>query len=89
MRVQDMHMCEHCHKVKAQMSICSRCRHAWYCSPACQRAAWKAHRKTCTDVMRVLKESALDDGRPPFMAGMYTRVIVRVRSGSLSCVCIH
>lgn len=26
---------------------CSRCRSAWYCSTACQKADWKAHKKDC------------------------------------------
>jgi len=26
---------------------CSRCKRAFYCSPSCQKAAWKKHKKTC------------------------------------------
>jgi len=26
---------------------CSRCKHAFYCSPSCQKAAWKKHKKRC------------------------------------------
>ncbi|CAH1263608.1 SMYD5 [Branchiostoma lanceolatum] len=29
-------------------SVCSRCHRAWYCSPKCQKVAWKAgHKKIC------------------------------------------
>ena len=26
---------------------CSRCKNTFYCSPSCQKSAWKKHKKTC------------------------------------------
>lgn len=31
-----------------QRFLCVRCKHAYYCSEACQRAAWPTHRADCT-----------------------------------------
>ena len=38
--------CGHCGQ-KGARARCGRCRQAWYCGAACQRKAWKAHKKDC------------------------------------------
>jgi len=43
--------CDHCGASPDGVTgllLCAGCRAAWYCSPVCQRAAWKAgHKKVC------------------------------------------
>ena len=39
--------CSGCGKVLSEMKLCSRCRAVWYCSHACQRAHWPAHKRAC------------------------------------------
>lgn len=39
--------CECCGKRKSNLKPCARCRGAWYCNHACQKAAWKAHKRVC------------------------------------------
>jgi len=45
--------CDLCRKTPSESGVtnfnaCSRCQRAYYCSPECQRAAWKSgHKKTC------------------------------------------
>ena len=34
-------------KPNAKLSICSRCRSAWFCSTDCQKASWKEHKLNC------------------------------------------
>jgi len=31
----------------SEIKRCKRCQRVWYCSPACQRADWKIHKKVC------------------------------------------
>jgi len=31
----------------ATTKTCTRCKHTFYCSPSCQKSAWKKHKKTC------------------------------------------
>ena len=39
------HVCSYCKKISdAQLSACSACRSAWYCSGDCQKAHWKEHK---------------------------------------------
>ena len=38
-------LCERC--AGPAKTRCSRCQKAWYCSAACQRAAWATHRDLC------------------------------------------
>ena len=42
-------MCTGCgtHDPDSRMQLCARCRKARYCSPVCQRAHWKTHKKVC------------------------------------------
>jgi hypothetical protein len=41
--------CAHCGAQGAvELKRCSRCKRAAYCGAACQKAGWKAHRKTCS-----------------------------------------
>ena len=48
-------MCEACFTVAARMSTCRGCRNAWYCSTACQRAAWASgHKQKCRGVVATL-----------------------------------
>ncbi|KAJ1495319.1 hypothetical protein T484DRAFT_1762975 [Baffinella frigidus] len=39
--------CAHCGKQGGEFQRCSRCKQACYCGAECQRAGWKAHKKTC------------------------------------------
>ncbi|KAJ9623885.1 hypothetical protein H2203_005330 [Taxawa tesnikishii (nom. ined.)] len=39
--------CGHCGTVKTGLKACARCRKVKYCNHACQKAAWKAHKKEC------------------------------------------
>jgi len=45
-----MHQCACCAAQSPQMLQCSRCKSTTYCSPACQRAAWKKHKKSCQEI---------------------------------------
>ncbi|KAL7527528.1 hypothetical protein ACHAWF_002215 [Thalassiosira exigua] len=43
--------CGNCDKEETslhQFSICTRCKKEAYCSPMCQKAHWKVHKKQCT-----------------------------------------
>jgi hypothetical protein len=53
------HVCSGCGAEDAEVRFkkCSRCMAARYCSPECQRAHWKAHKKTCA--------AKKDDATPP------------------------
>jgi len=37
--------CDVCSSLPA--NSCARCKQAFYCSPSCQKTAWKKHKKTC------------------------------------------
>ena len=40
--------CNHCFSKKLQkLHRCSACKFAFYCSPSCQKAAWKFHKLEC------------------------------------------
>jgi hypothetical protein len=39
--------CNHCEGEFSQLSVCSSCHKAWYCSSTCQKADWKSHRLWC------------------------------------------
>lgn len=39
--------CSHCGAGGSKLQRCAKCRLAYYCSPACQRAGWAAHRPHC------------------------------------------
>ncbi|XP_078673916.1 protein-lysine N-trimethyltransferase SMYD5-like [Branchiostoma floridae x Branchiostoma belcheri] len=47
----DCSICTQCERKAPKdepFSVCSRCHRAWYCSPKCQKVAWKAgHKKIC------------------------------------------
>lgn len=74
-----MRMCESCCKVSRKLSSCARCRHAWYCSTACQREAWKAHKTCCAEV----NSAAQRCGRDPSIRALdllgYLRRVMHVR----------
>ena len=47
-----MDSCAHCGvqaPLGAELQRCSRCKQAAYCGAACQRAAWKGHKKGCAE----------------------------------------
>lgn len=39
--------CEVCHKTFKKIKTCGRCKRAYYCSVACQRADWPVHKLQC------------------------------------------
>ncbi len=42
--------CDACVAGGVKLSVCARCKLAWYCSEACQRAAWRGpggHKERC------------------------------------------
>jgi hypothetical protein len=39
--------CAECGVQSANCKMCSGCKRAWYCSGACQKTAWKAHKVAC------------------------------------------
>ena len=39
--------CAHCQKSGVKLKACSKCHAAQYCSTACQRAHWRAHKPAC------------------------------------------
>ena len=39
--------CSHCGTLKEGLKVCSRCEKTKYCNHACQKAAWKEHKKEC------------------------------------------
>jgi uncharacterized protein len=39
--------CASCEKSGVKLSACSKCHAVWYCSNACQRAHWRAHKPAC------------------------------------------
>lgn len=43
----DNKQCAQCGKISAQLKKCARCRDVAYCNHACQKAAWKGHKKHC------------------------------------------
>ena len=38
------------------MQTCNRCKHAFYCCAACQKACWKAHKFRCAYFKRSAEE---------------------------------
>ena len=38
-------MCDVCKTTTTK--ACARCKTSYFCSPSCQKAAWKKHKKTC------------------------------------------
>jgi len=40
-------ICAHCGKQGGGFRRCSTCKQTWYCGAACQKAAWKGHKKSC------------------------------------------
>jgi hypothetical protein len=39
--------CDNCGSEKPDLKVCSRCEKVKYCNHACQKAAWKKHKKVC------------------------------------------
>jgi hypothetical protein len=40
-------VCDNCGSDKPGLKACSRCEKVKYCNHACQKAAWKKHKKVC------------------------------------------
>lgn len=45
-------VCSQCEKTRSELGlnallVCARCQLTYFCSDACQRAAWKEHKKVC------------------------------------------
>ena len=76
-------MCEHCCSVARKMGSCKQCKHATYCSAACQTAAWKAHKPACASLAdpQLTTELGGDrDGRGTLLhAPLFLRETLRVR----------
>lgn len=70
--------CSQCGARDVKLARCGRCEVAHYCSPACQRAGWKAHKPQCRvpgehhvgDVVRLKLLRAR-----PCLNGQYARVL--------------
>ena len=43
-----MNSCASCKNQSADLLVCSRCKHTWYCGPQCQRAHWSTHKRSCS-----------------------------------------
>ena len=56
-----------CAKEEAS-SVCARCQTVRYCSRECQRADWKAHKKTCAAGQFVGRSSSSTANRSSFYA---------------------
>ncbi|KAF6249422.1 hypothetical protein COO60DRAFT_970657 [Scenedesmus sp. NREL 46B-D3] len=57
--------CGFCHKVPDKLELllrCSRCKHAWYCSQACQRSAWPQHKQECKKLQNLQNGAAARSG---------------------------
>ena len=52
------HFCGHCGVSDAatKLTRCIGCKRVWYCSPAHQKAAWKAHKPACKKVKKKKKK---------------------------------
>ena len=72
--------CAQCSTPGPKLSSCSKCKLAYYCSPACQKANWKVHKPQCRtqgdiregDVVRLLGQVAR-----PELNGQYVLVLSR------------
>ena len=51
-------MCAGCGERAAGLKLCARCRGVQYCGAECQRAHWRAHKKTCS-----VQAAALEDAK--------------------------
>jgi hypothetical protein len=44
--------CGGCGEMKRKMPKCSLCKLTRYCSPVCQKADWKEHKKGCKEICK-------------------------------------
>ncbi|KAL7692270.1 putative Zinc finger, MYND-type [Plasmopara halstedii] len=44
--------CDNCHAPSTNLAKCSKCRDVMYCSRACQKAAWKLHKRLCVKTVQ-------------------------------------
>ncbi|KAJ7876616.1 hypothetical protein B0H13DRAFT_2668595 [Mycena leptocephala] len=47
-RAQGKHACAVCGNVEHELRRCGKCKHASYCSKACQKADWSTHKFACS-----------------------------------------
>ena len=81
--VQSMRMCEHCAKVRPRMSVCVRCCCATYCSAACQKQAWPAHKAFCKELRDFAAEFNDPPGKLAWYPHLFCRVHLRVRASRI------
>jgi hypothetical protein len=53
--------CANCQKTGIKLRACSKCHAAQYCSTACQRAHWRAHKPSC-----ITPEDVYEDNRAKY-----------------------
>ena len=77
--VQNQRMCENCGAVSRAMQTCTRCKHAFYCCAACQKACWKTHKPVCTALKG--RAAELSPSRAPGVCFVrrYIPTVLRVR----------
>ncbi len=94
--------CDTCSAVGVRLNKCGRCHLAWYCSPECQRTAWRGpggHKELCKAegeyragdyVMVLVPGTAALVGKVEVRAGVpvcVSRPIVCVKAHDPFCVC--
>lgn len=52
--------CFHCKKEDLRLSICAKCRSAYYCSSECQRNNWPAHQGLCKRQANFMRHNDVD-----------------------------
>lgn len=63
---------------KQKLSVCSRCKRAWYCSAKCQKNDWKTHKPSCVKLHTFRSgDTALLKGltKSPTLNGILVQVI--------------
>ena len=59
------------------MQTCNRCKHAFYCSAACQKACWTAHKLHCGTIKQRIDQDSEAAGA--FYLRRYLPTVMRVR----------
>ena len=79
--------CESCGKVEPGMKQCQQCRTCFFCSAACQKAAWKEHKPYCVRMAKAHKESLPDDDDPSEMTEHTCFLMRTLQACALISVC--